>query len=248
MDAALLTLLTELRRRILWILGGWLAAFIPALAFKEGILEWVLAPALEPLGRAGRTLIVIAPAELLWSYIQASLLVGFLVSLPWTMHQISIGLAPLLGARSTRNVWVLAVVATALFLTGIAFGYRLAFPPIFDFFLSLESESVISRWTTGAVLGFLIRLSLGFGLGFELPVVMTCLTTAGVVSPERWARWRRPAILVAFVAAGVLTPSPDVISQLSLAVPLIALYELGVRVCAWLRPTVPRASLTTPTP
>ena len=227
--------LTGLRRRILWILGGWLAGFLPALAFKEQILAWVLAPALAPLARAGRTLAAISPAELLWSYVNACLLAGFLISLPWTLHQLLAGLTPLLGVRARLSSRLLVVTTTSLFLAGIAFGYTLAFPMVFEFFLSLESDVVTSRWTTSSVLGFLIRLSMGFGLGFELPVVMTCLTAGGVVSQEQWSRWRRHAIVAMFVVAGVLTPSPDVISQLCLALPLIALYEVGARACAWLR-------------
>jgi len=220
--------LSELRRRLFWILGIWLGLSIFAYVFKERAFEILAGPAVDAVRGAGRTLSVIAPAELLMSYIKASLLAGFLVSLPVTLYHVWSFVAPGLYAKEKRLVLPFVLSTTGLFFAGNLFGYYFAFPLVFDFFLSLESDYVTTQWTTETVLGFMTGLYLGFGVAFQLPVVMLFLTLARIVSVEQLSRARRYAILGMFIVGAVLTPSPDVVSQLSLTIPLIALYEVGL--------------------
>jgi sec-independent protein translocase protein TatC len=119
------------------------------------------------------------------------------------------------------------ISTTLLFLAGALFGYFVAFPTMFRYFLSLESEAVRTTWSVAAVFTFLSRLYLAFGIAFQLPVAMLFLSIAGIVRPETFARGRRYAIVIMFVLGAILTP-PDAVSQVMLAVPLVALYEAGV--------------------
>ncbi len=219
--------LTELRRRLMWVLGAWAGCFLVAFTYKERVFEILMGPAVEAVVGAGRNLTVIAPAELFMSYLKASLLAGFLISVPMTLYQIWAFISPGLYANEKRMAVPFVVVTTLLFLAGNLFGYFIAFPFVFDFFIQLESNYVETQWTTQAVFSFMSRLYLAFGTSFELPIVMFFLAIAGIVSPEQMARARPYAVVGMFVAGALLTP-PDVISQIAMAAPLIVLYELGL--------------------
>ena len=117
--------------------------------------------------------------------------------------------------------------ATLLFFSGCVFGYFVAFPFIFEYFIGLEANYVVTSWTMQNVFAFMSRLYLAFGIAFELPVVILFLTLAGIVTPAGLARSRPYAVVLMFVVAALLTP-PDVVSQLLLAAPLLILYESGI--------------------
>ena len=117
--------------------------------------------------------------------------------------------------------------ATLLFFGGCGFGYTVAFPFVFEYFLSLEADYVTTAWTTANIFSFMARLYIAFGVSFQLPIAMFFLSIAGIVTPAGLARGRRYSIVVMFAASAILTP-PDIVSQIMLAVPLIVLYEAGV--------------------
>jgi len=219
--------LTELRSRLFWVLGAWGISFLAAFSFKEKVFEILLWPALRELLRAGRQMSALSPPELFMSYIKASLLAGFLVSVPMTLYQGWAFISPGLYSNEKRLAVPFVLVTTLLFLIGNLFGYFVAFPFVFEFFLELENEYVTMYWSTQAVFGFMSRLYLAFGLSFELPIIMFFLSLAGIVNPSQMARARPYAVVGMFIVGAVLTP-PDVISQVALAGPLVLLYELGL--------------------
>ena len=219
--------LEELRRRLLWILGTWAACFGIACFFNQQVFEILMHPAVAAALRAGRKLVALAPAELFMSYIKAALLGGFLVALPMTLYQIWAFISPGLYASEKRLALPFVLSATVLFFAGNLFGYLVAFPTMFDYFLSLEAEYVITQWSTESVFGFMARMYLAFGLAFQLPIVMFFVATARIVSIEQMVRARPYAVVAMFIVGAVLTP-PDVVSQIMLSIPLVALYELGL--------------------
>jgi len=219
--------LAELRKRLVRTLGAWLVAFLAAYLFKEDVFEILMWPAIEPVLGAGRKLSAIAPAELFMSYVKASFLAGFLVTVPITLYQAWKFIAPGLYESEKRMVVPFVVSASALFLAGNLFGYFVAFPVVFDYFLSLESGYVETQWTTETVFAFMSRLYLAFGVAFELPIVVFFLSAAGIVSVDQLSRWRPYAVVTMFVIGAILTP-PDVVSQIMLSIPLILLYEVGL--------------------
>jgi sec-independent protein translocase protein TatC len=226
--------LEELRRRLFWVLGTW-AVFAGAVGwFVRDAFVILTRPAVAALAERGYTLIAIAPPELFFAYVKTALLSGFVLSLPMTLYQGWAFVAPGLYASEKRFALPFVVSTTGLFFAGAGFGYFAAFPFVFEYFLSLESEMIRTSWAVQTVFAFTARLYLAFGIAFQLPVVVFFLSLAGITSPEALARGRKYAIVVMFVAAAVLTP-PDIVSQVVLAVPLIALYESGILVARLVR-------------
>ena len=142
-------------------------------------------------------------------------------------------MAPALYRNEKRAFLPFLIATPVLFLLGAAMVYYIVTPLAWNFFigfetsagdgsLAIEIEPRISEY-----LSLIMRLIFAFGLAFELPVILLLLVRAGLVSPAGLAEKRKVAIVIAFVAAAILTP-PDVVSQLLLALPIIALYELSI--------------------
>jgi len=219
--------LGELRRRLFWVLGSWgICAAVAGSRAKE-VFELLMHPAVAAVRERGHTLIAVAPPELFFSYVKSAVLAGFIASIPMTLYQTWAFIGPGLYPSERRFAAPFVIVTTLLFAAGCLFGYWVAFPFVFEYFLSLEAEYVTTSWTTQNVFSFMARLYVAFGLSFQLPVAMFFLSAAGIVTPQTLARGRRYAFVAMFVAAAILTP-PDVVSQVLLAVPLIALYESGI--------------------
>ena len=137
------------------------------------------------------------------------------------------------------------VASPVLFLLGAALAYYFIFPMAWKFFISFESpgaagglpvqlEAKVSEY-----LSLVMHMILAFGIAFQMPVALTLMVRVGILSVEGLRRGRRYAIVGMFVAAAVLTP-PDIISQIGLAVPLIALYELSILAAVWMKPKAPK--------
>lgn len=218
--------LAELRTRIAWVVGSWFIAAACSYAWAEQIFAFLLAPALAALGEDS-TLQSIAPAEIFFTYVKCALLAGFIFSSPMFFWQGWAFIAPGLYDGEKRFVIPFAICSSILFATGSFFGYTIVFPIIFDFFNSFSNEFVISAWTMREVFSLTTRLFLAFGVAFELPLLVFFLAMAGIVSAKQLLAFTPYAVLGVFVAAALLTP-PDVVSQLFLAVPMIALYLAGV--------------------
>lgn len=228
----LLDHLGELRTRLFSVVVAVLIGFVASWAFKEQIFRALLEPAIEALGGEGTRLQAIAPPEIFLTYLKCALLAGFVLSLPVTFWQIWAFVAPGLYDNERRVAIPFVVVSTLLFVGGASFGHIVVFPLIFEFFLTFNNEFVESAWTMREVFAFTTRLFLAFGIGFEMPVVVFFLSITGLVSPRQLLGGFKYAVLVCFAAGAILTP-PDVVSQTLLAMPLLALYLLGVGV-AWI--------------
>lgn len=236
--------LTELRSRIFKILLGWATGFAVCWGFAEPLFNWLLAPALEALGPDGGRLQAIAPTEIFFTYLKCALLAGFVLSLPVFFWQLWAFIAPGLYPAEKKAAIPFVLVSTVLFATGAGFGYEVVFPLIFRFFADFSADFVESAWTMREVFALTTRLILAFGTGFELPVVVFFLSVTGIVTPGQLLRGAKYAFLGAFVLGAVLTP-PDVVSQILLAGPLMALYLVGVGV-AWVVTPRRRASAEEP--
>jgi sec-independent protein translocase protein TatC len=224
--------LAELRNRIFWILLSWAIGAAVAWFFAEEIFRFLLEPAVAALGPEGGKLQAIAPTEIFFTYLKCALLAGFMLALPVVFWQIWAFVAPGLYANERRAIVPFVGVSTLLFAGGSIFGYSIVFPIIFQFFTSFDSEFVRSAWTMKEVFALTARLFLAFGVAFELPIFVFFLSLTGLLSARQLLSGTPYAVLAVFVAAALLTP-PDVISQLLLAGPMVALYLVGVGV-AWI--------------
>ena len=223
--------LAELRGRLAKSLLAWGLGALAAWSFKEEIFGFLLQPALTALEPRGGQLQAIAPTEIFFTYLKSALLAGFVLSLPVVFWQIWAFVAPGLYDREKRVAVPFVLVSTLLFLVGCSFGHQIVFPEMFQFFDRFESEFVVSAWTMREVFALTTRLFLAFGVAFELPVLVVFLSLAGIVTARQLLGWSGYAVLLSFVAGAILTPA-DVVSQVFLAVPLVALYFVGVAV-AW---------------
>jgi sec-independent protein translocase protein TatC len=224
--------LAELRGRIFKVLIACVIGTALAWSFTEEIFGFLLEPAVAALGGLDRPLQAIAPTEIFFTYLKCALLAGLILALPVIFWQMWAFVAPGLYPREKNAIVPFVLVSTALFTGGAVFGYTIVFPLMFDFLTGFDSEFVQSAWTMREVFALTTRLFLAFGVAFELPVAVFFLAMAGIVDARTLLRGTPYAVLGVFITAAILTP-PDWVSQVFLAVPMIALYLLGVAV-AWL--------------
>ena len=159
--------------------------------------------------------------------LKITLLLAFLVALPVVLYQLWAFIAPGLYSHEKRLVLPLVVSSTVLFLAGVAFCYFFVFGRVFHFIQAFAPKSVNVAPDIEAYLGFVLTMFLAFGATFEVPVVVVVLARMGVVSVPKLREFRRYFIIIAFIISAVITP-PDMISMLSLAIPMCLLYEVGL--------------------
>jgi len=224
--------LAELRRCIAIVMASWIVCAIACFSYAEQIFGWLLAPAIDAISTTGGSLQAIAPGEIFFTYLKSAMLAGFIVDLPIVFWQLWSFIAPGLYANEKKFVLPFVFASTLLFAGGAIFGYTQVFPLVFDFFNSFSNEFVESAWTMAEVFKLTTQLFLAFGVAFELPLLIFFLAISGIVSAGQLARGTPYAVLVIFIVAAILTP-PDVVSQVLLGLPMVALYLIGVGV-AWL--------------
>jgi sec-independent protein translocase protein TatC len=231
--APLIEHLIELRRRLMWALLAIAAAFAVCFWFAKPIYNLLLWPYRVAVGAdAPIELIYTAPQEFFFTQMKLALFGAVFIAFPVIASQIYMFVAPGLY-RNERKAFLPFLVATPiLFLIGAALVYFVAMPLAMKFFLSMQQtgDAQVQIHLTARVseyLSLIMALILGFGICFQLPVLLTLLARAGLVTAEGLKRYRRHAIFGVFVVAAVLTP-PDPISQLALALPTVGLYELSI--------------------
>ena len=226
----LLDHLDELRRRILWSLVALLVSFLVCWAFVERIYAFLERP-IRPFLPEGTKLSYLGPADPLMLYIKVALLAGVFLAAPFLLWQVWRFVSPGLYSRERRWAAPFVVLGSLFFLGGGAFAYFVAFPFAVEFLLGIgeQFQPVI---TIERYFRFLMTVILGLGLMFELPIVIFVLAQAGLVTPQFLMRHFRWAVLLIFLAAAIVTPTPDVVNLCVFAVPTIGLYLLGVA-AAW---------------
>lgn len=166
-------------------------------------------------------------------YLKLALVCGLLSASPVIFHQIWRFIAPGLFKHEKRIVAPFTLLSSFCFIGGAAFGYFIVFPPAFRFLVGYNNEFLTSLPAISEYFSLAIRLLLAFGVIFEMPIFMVFLSKMGVVSVSFLNRNRKYAILINFIIAAILTPTPDIVNQMMMGVPLMVLYEISV-VAVWL--------------
>ncbi|MGD1147257.1 MAG: twin-arginine translocase subunit TatC [Thermoanaerobaculaceae bacterium] len=227
----LLEHLDELRKRILWSVVAIFAGFLLCWYWAQTIFKWMAIPITQFLP-AGEKLAFTGLVDPFMLYMKVALLAGIFVASPVVLWQFWLFVSPALYRHERRLVVPFIVFTTVFFLAGGYFGYKIAFPMAVKFLLSVGQDfrQVI---TINEYFAMASKVILGLGLVFEMPVLIMLLARFGIVTAKFLLKYFRFAVLIIFIIAAVITPTPDIPTQCVFALPMIALYLLGVLV-AWI--------------
>lgn len=165
--------------------------------------------------------------------IQMCVLGGLMLAAPFILYFIGQFVAPALTEKEMKAVAPMCVSALVLFLMGACFGFFLLMPSTVRFAVELNDTFHLAfRWTVGSYYGTLSWLVLGVGAAFEFPLVIILLVWLGIITTDFLRKYRRHAIVVIFIIAAIVTPTPDPITQTMFAAPLYALFEISILVSA----------------
>ena len=212
--------LEEFRVRILYSLAGIIIFTVISFFFNKNILEIISSP-------LNSDLIFISPHEAFFVSLKAALLAGILVSAPFTAYHIwkFIGIA--LKNNEKKFLLIYVPVTLILFLGGIFFGFMVVLPLGLKFLLNFGGAALTPMITVEKYVSFVFLILMVFGITFQLPLFMRMVTSIGIVEKTVLQSGRRHAIVIIFIIAAILTP-PDIFTQVALALPIIALYEIGL--------------------
>ncbi len=219
--------LEELRFRIIRIIAALAIGFAISYGYKEWLFKVITKPLADVLPPKS-FMIYTGMAEAFFIYMQLAFFASLFLSAPYCLYQIWKFISPGLHTQEKKYVFPFVLVSSTLFIAGVLFGYFVVLPPACAFFASFASDFLKPMFSLKEYLSLTTKFLLGFGISFELPVFLFFMTKIGIVNPRMLAKQRRYAILVIFIIAAILTPSPDPFNQTLMAIPLMVLYEVGI--------------------
>jgi sec-independent protein translocase protein TatC len=225
--------LDELRKRIVRSAIFLFLGFIIAYVFHERLYGLVQAP----LDNLHIKLNYTHPMDPLNLYLQVSLIGGAILASPFILYQVWLFIAPGLYQKEKRFVWPFMSATVGLFLTGAAFGYFWVLPGALKILILGFGNKFNPVVTIEEYTGFFLSIILGLGVSFELPILIFFLALFGIVSPRFLWKNIRYAILAVFLVAAIICPSPDPGTMCIYAVPMLALYIVGIGVAWWVHPS-----------
>jgi len=232
--------LEELRSRLIWSFVAIGVAFVLAFQLRQWLLSLLLWPLSTDLvvGRqfpflafaskpAIATLTALAPAETLWTHFKVAFIAGGMLALPVLLFQVWRFVEPGLLPQERRFALPFILLSTLSFLLGVTFCFVIVLPMALQFLLTFD-PNIQQMPRFGEYVDFTLKFLLAFGVIFELPLGMTIAARMGLVTPQFLSRHRKYAVLLNFVVAAILTPTPDIFNQSLMAVPMCLLYEVGI--------------------
>ena len=221
--SGLLSHLIELRDRLLRAVIVIFVAFVFLFPFAKDIYNWLAVP----LAGQGTGMIIIGPVAPFLIPMKLTLMVAFLIALPYLFYQLWSFVAPGLYKHEKRLIYPLIASSIFLFYLGIAFVYYILLPMMFKIIPQFAPDVAAFSPDIGQYLDFTIMMFMAFGFGFEMPIATILLISTGMTTAEDLKRKRPYVIVGAFIVGMLLTP-PDVVSQIMLAIPMWLLFELGL--------------------
>ena len=232
--------LEEFRKRLIYALIPFALASLLSYFFSRPLIDFLTLPLRQTSAQA--ILIFQAPHEAFLIHLKAAALAGFILTSPVFVAQAWLFVAPGLYPHEKRTLRQLIVFTVSLFLSGVVFAYALAIPWGLQFLLSFQTQSLKPLLAVDAYFSFLIGMMFAFGILFDFPVIVVGLVQLGIMKSETLAKSRRLIIVMIFVVAAILTPSPDPVSQCLLAVPLVVLFEISYWLARFLEERKPAFS------
>ena len=240
--------LEDLRWLVLKILISWGAAALIAFTLAKpifAIMQWPLAKMLSERGSGIGDFVLrsLSPPEVFLTSMKLALLVGFITALPLILYFSARFLFPALKQGEKKYLVPAFSIGGGLFFSGVLFAYRVVLPLSLRFFWDYTERLAIQpEWTLEHYLSLVGKLLIGFGLVFELPVVILLLTFLGIVDYETLKRKRPYVVVIIFILAALLTP-PDVITQIMMAIPLLILFEICIFLTRFIKSNRERSSV-----
>jgi sec-independent protein translocase protein TatC len=226
--------LVELRRRLIWALVAFVVCFVGCYFVSNEIFDFLTRPLANVWdGQEGRHLIFTALQEKFFANVKVAMFGGLVIAFPVIAAQIWGFVAPGLYKNEKMAFLPFLLATPVMFVAGASFVYFIFIPNAFRFFTSFEevahggSLAITAEPRVTEYLDLIIQLILGFGIVFELPVLLTLLVSAELLETQTLAKHRRYAILAGFVLSAILTP-PDALSMMMMAIPLVGLYEISI--------------------
>ena len=214
------------------------AATAASLIFTNQIFELLI----RPVGQID--LVYLEVTEMMTTYFKVAITAGLIVSMPYVIWELVLFVAPALTPKEKKYVYIVLPWVALMFLGGVVFGYFFLLPPGLHFLLTFGNDIATPQIRVGNYVSVVSRLLLAIGLVFEMPVVSTFLARIGVVRSQWLAKKRKWAIVGAVIASAIITPTPDPINQILVAVPLIILYEAGIWLALLVQPKKAKSAET----
>jgi sec-independent protein translocase protein TatC len=221
--------LQELRTRLIRMAIAIVIGFGSCVYFARQIFD-ILAEPLKKVLPPGSTIIYIKPQEAFFVYLKVAFITGLFVVLPYMIYQLWLFIAPGLLKKERKYALPSIVIATLLFYGGAAFAYFVVFPAAFNFFVTFPTEDLKPMISMAEYVSLALVLMLAFGSVFETPVVIVFLGLLGIVDSAMLKKGRRYFIVLAFILAAILTPTPDPLNQAFMAIPMLLFYEVSLRI------------------
>jgi len=225
-EQTLIEHLSEFRKRLIVIIVFFIIAFLISLVFCSSINKLLTAS-------FNQKLVVLGPNDILSIYLMLAGICAFSLTLPFASYQIWAFVRPALEEREAKVVLSYVPATFILFIAGLCFGFFFITPALLNVLLSFGDDLFNIQLTANSYLTFIIHTSLPLGIIFELPVIVAFLTSLHILTPQYLIKNRRYGYFILLVLAVVLTPA-DFISELTMAAPLILLYEVSILVCKYI--------------
>jgi sec-independent protein translocase protein TatC len=226
---------SELRRRLIRSVVVLVITAVLSFIFYDKLFQLLIYPAPD-----GIVLQAVKMTEMMGTTMRVALVSGIILAVPYFTYELIMFVSPALTSKEKKYVYVILPWIALMFAAGVAFAYFILIPRMISFLMGWGADLVTVQPMFSDYINVVTRLLLVSGLVFELPVLTTFLSRLGVLKPQWLASRRKPAIIVAFILAAIITPTIDPINQCLVAAPLILLYELSI----WLSKLVYRKKQT----
>ena len=230
--------IAELRSRLIKIVISFFLLFILAFVVWKDIFLWIAKPAFDAMKTSNSSEMIFTNlVEPFMTAIRVSLYTAFFANLPVILYQIWKFVAPGLYEHEKKLALPFVLFGTVMFIVGAAFAYYIVFPVGFKVMINFGGKDFVAMLKISEYVSVALKIMVGFGIAFELPVVTFFLAKLGLITDKTLKDFSRYAIVLIFIIAAILTP-PDLFSQLAMAAPLLLLYGLSILIAKAVNPDV----------